>query len=159
MNAYNSNRRQSQPRDAHNVERRAPDNPQAVPPQSRTAAGGSNASNCSSRPTRGTTFQEPADAAYGSYLCHPVYVDRSESFFSGQELEPTMDQPVVAKFPEAESTSLSIPSEIEIEDIVADRQQEVDLVPHVLATGLITFQSTTSQPINAKWSAKNLLAS
>ncbi len=117
MIAYNSNRHQSQPCNAHNVERRAPDNPQAAPPQQQTAAVGSNTSSCSGRPSCGTTFQEPVDTGYDSYLCHPVYIDRPESFFSGQELESEMYKPVVETFPEAES-NLSLPSEIEIENDV-----------------------------------------
>jgi hypothetical protein len=56
MNGYNSNWHQSQPRDSRNVERRAPDNPQAVPPQSRAAAGSLNTSSHSNRPAHGTTF-------------------------------------------------------------------------------------------------------
>jgi hypothetical protein len=75
---------------------------------------------------------------YESYLskCHPVYIDRPDSFFSGQELEPEMYKPVIAKFPKAESMSLSVPSEIEIKNVVANCEQEVDLVPHVFVTGL-----------------------
>jgi hypothetical protein len=134
MNAYNTNWRQPQPCDAHNVERYPNGNPQAAPPQQRAATGGSNTSsshlNC---PTCGTTFQEPANAGYKSYLskCHPVNIDRPDSFFSGQELEPKMYKPVIKTIPETE-LNLSIPSEIKIENVVANRQQEIDLVPHVL---------------------------
>jgi hypothetical protein len=100
MNAYSSNCRQVQPCDAHNVEQQVA-NPQAVPPQPR-AAGGSNLScNSLNHPACGTTFQEPADAGYKSYFSefHPVYHDRPESFFSGQEFEPEMHEPLVEKFP------------------------------------------------------------
>ena len=96
MNAYNTNHHQLQTRDSHNVERSA--NLQAAPPQPRAASGSNSSRNSSTRPARGTTFhQEPANAGYESYYssCHPVYVDRPESFSSGQELEPDMYEPVV----------------------------------------------------------------
>jgi hypothetical protein len=47
-----------------------------------------------------------------------------------------MYTPVVSHFLKTESPSLSVPSEIEIDETEADRQQAIDLVPHVLATGL-----------------------
>jgi hypothetical protein len=64
MNFYNTNCRQLQTRNTHNVERRAA-NLQATPPT--TAASGSNLSCNLNCPTRGTAFQEPADAGYESY--------------------------------------------------------------------------------------------
>jgi hypothetical protein len=105
-------------------------NPQAVPPQPRAAAGGSNSSciysNC---PACGTTFQEPADAGYESYLLE-VYYDRPDSFSSGPELKPEMYKPVIKK------QQLMYVPPLEIKIPVVNPSTKVDLVPHILATGL-----------------------
>jgi hypothetical protein len=129
MNAYKSNRHQSQPHDVHNVEHHQA-NPQAAPPQPRASAGCSNTS-CTSlnRPAHCTTFQKPANAGYESYLPE-VYHDMPDSFYSSQELEPEMYKPVIEK-----QQPMSVPP-LEIKFPVVDPSTEVDLVPHILATGL-----------------------
>jgi hypothetical protein len=98
MNVYNLNRRQAPARDAHNVERRAA-NPQAASQQPRAAPGSNLSPHLSVRPTRGTTFQPPVDTNYESYFheCHPIYIDKPDSFFSGQEFKPETYNPVVEK--------------------------------------------------------------
>jgi hypothetical protein len=124
-----------QPGDAHSVEFHQA-NPQAAPPQPRSAAGGSNSSHTSlNRPVCETTFQEPANAGYESYFseCHPVYVDKPESFFSGQELKPELYKLVIKK---SSAIQLNLPPSVDFENPVVNHQPKIDLVPHILADGL-----------------------
>jgi hypothetical protein len=87
-------------------------------------------------PTRGTAFQEPADAGYESYYAewHPVYQDRPASFFSGQEFEPEMYKPVFKK-------PTAIPLFVKTDNFTTTNQHKVDFVPHILTTGLRIVQS------------------
>jgi hypothetical protein len=115
------------------VERQAA-NPQAAPPQSRAAPGSNSSCHSSVRPTCGTTFQPPVNAGYESYFneCHPVYIDKPDSFFSGQEFEPETYDPVVKKIRLPTMTISPLKNDV----LVVNQQSTVDLVPHILATGL-----------------------
>jgi hypothetical protein len=112
------------------VERQAA-NPQAALPQPRAAPGLNSSRHLSVCPNRGTTFQPPVNAGYESYFheCHPIYIDKPDSFFSGQEFEPETYNPVIEK---VQTPVLPLTNDV----LVVNQQPTVDLVPHILATGL-----------------------